>query len=106
VTNLLDNAIKFTEPGGSVTLQVDRTDGHARLIVADPGAGIAAEHLPHIFERFYQANPARSSAGSDLGLSICHWIAEAHGGHIDIRSASGSGTTLTVVLPTTVRPRE
>jgi two-component system heavy metal sensor histidine kinase CusS len=99
VTNLVDNALKFTEPGGSVTLRVEEAERQARLIVADTGIGIAAEHLPHVFERFYQADPARSSAGSGLGLSLCRWIAEAHGGSIEVRSAPESGTTLTVVLP-------
>jgi heavy metal sensor kinase len=103
VTNLLDNAIRFTESGGSVMLRVDRAEEHPRLIVSDTGAGIDAEHLPHIFDRFYQANPARSSGGSGLGLSICRWIAQAHGGQIDVSSAPGSGTTFTVVLPRTLK---
>lgn len=99
VTNLVDNAIKFTAPGGSVLLRVEAMAGEARLTVSDTGIGIAGEHLAHIFERFYQANPARSSAGSGLGLSICRWIAEAHGGAIGATSDEGKGTTFVVVLP-------
>ncbi len=63
LTNLVDNAIKFTEPGGTVTIRLDRTEARARLEVTDTGLGILAEHLPHIFERFYQSDPARSSTG-------------------------------------------
>ncbi len=99
VTNLVDNAIKFTEPGGSVTLRVEETRGHARLIVEDTGVGIPPDHLPHVFERFYQADPARHLGGSGLGLSICRWIVEAHGGSIEATSGNGSGSSLMVVLP-------
>jgi signal transduction histidine kinase len=99
LTNLVDNAVKFNEPGGAVTLRIELADDQARIVVADTGVGIASEHLPHIFERFYQADPARSSSGSGLGLSICRWIVEAHGGHLDVESAPGSGSTFTVVLP-------
>ena len=65
VTNLLDNAVRFTDPGGSVTLRVDRNADRAMLRVKDTGIGIPAAHLPHIFERFYQADAARSSAPAD-----------------------------------------
>lgn len=99
VTNLVDNAIKFTEPPGSVTLRVEEAGGHARLVVEDTGVGIPPCHLPHVFERFYQADPARSLGGSGLGLSICRWIVEAHGGSIEARSGDGSGSTFVVVLP-------
>ena len=86
VTNLLDNAIRFTEPGGSVTLRVDGIADRAMLRVKDTGIGIPAMHLPHIFERFYQADAARSSGGCGLGLSICRWIVKAHGGTIEVDS--------------------
>jgi len=99
VTNLVDNAIKFTEPGGSVTLRVEEAGGDARLVVEDTGVGIAPGHLPHVFERFYQADSARSLGGSGLGLSICRWIVEAHGGSIEATSESGSGSTFVAVLP-------
>jgi heavy metal sensor kinase len=101
ITNLVDNAIRFTAPDGSVTVRVEVVAGKwATLRVTDTGIGIAAEHLPHIFERFYQADAARApGAGCGLGLSICRWIVKAHGGYIHIRSAPGEGTTFTVMLP-------
>ena len=83
VTNLLDNAIRFTEPGGTVTLRVDGIADRAMLRVKDTGIGIPAMHLPHIFERFFQVDAARSSGGYGLGLSICRWIVMAHGGTIE-----------------------
>ena len=99
LTNLLDNAIRFTEPGGSVTLRVDSIADCATLRVKDTGIGIPAVHLPHIFERFYQADAARSSGGCGLGLSICRWIVNAHGGTIEARNREINGAEFTVVLP-------
>ncbi len=99
VTNLLDNAIRFTEPGGSVTLRLDRVQDCAMLRVVDTGVGIPAMHLPHLFERFYQADVARSSGGCGLGLSICRWIVKAHGGTIEVRNGEVKGAEFTVVLP-------
>jgi heavy metal sensor kinase len=99
VTNLLDNAIRFTEPGGSVTLRVDRSADCATLRVTDTGVGIPTVHLPHLFERFYQADVARSSGNSGLGLSICRWIVKAHGGTIEARNGEVKGAEFTVVLP-------
>jgi signal transduction histidine kinase len=98
---LLDNAVKYTPPGGRITVRLDAGDGEARLTVADTGIGIAAEHLPHIFERFYQADPARTEGGTGLGLAIARWIAEQHGGHIEVDSTPGQGSTFTVSLPAT-----
>ena len=99
--NLLDNAVKYTPSGGRATVGWDAKDGQAELWVRDTGAGIAAEHLPHVFDRFYRVNKARSRAqgGVGLGLSICRWIAEAHGGSISVQSSPGQETTFTVVLP-------
>jgi heavy metal sensor kinase len=101
--NLIDNAIKFTEPGGRVAIRGDRVidagQCTARLVVADTGVGIAPQHLPHVFDRFYQADTARSAGGTGLGLSICQWIAEVHGGSIHATSAPGQGSTFTVLLP-------
>jgi heavy metal sensor kinase len=99
ITNLVDNAIRFTEPGGSVTLRVEADANWATLRVTDTGIGIPAEHLPNIFERFYQVDAARASGGCGLGLSICRWIVKAHSGYINIRSAPGAGTAFTVTLP-------
>ena len=106
--NLVDNALKYTPAGGRVTLSLYRTDGWVRLLVSDTGSGIQAEHLqpgptglPLIFERFYRADKARSRAmgGTGLGLSIAYWIAQAHGGRIQVESEVGRGTTFTVWLP-------
>jgi heavy metal sensor kinase len=105
VTNLIDNAMRFTGSGGSVTLRVESDETRATLSVRDTGEGIPESHLPHIFERFYQVNSARSSGGCGLGLSISRWIAEAHGGSIDARSREGSGTTFVVSLPVHLESR-
>jgi heavy metal sensor kinase len=99
VTNLLDNAIRFTEPGGSVTLRVDGIADRVMLRVKDTGVGIPAMHLPYIFERFYQADAARSSGACGLGLSICRWIVKAHGGKIEVESRDPKGTEFTVIFP-------
>lgn len=101
--NLVTNAIKYTPAEGKVELSLTtRTDG-AAIIVRDTGIGIASNDLPHIFERFWRADLARSRTGerpgSGLGLAITKWIAEAHGGTIAASSRPGRGTTLTVVLP-------
>ncbi len=106
VINLLDNAIKFTEPGGSVTLRIEQADRQARIIVEDTGVGIAPNHLPHVFERFYQADPARSIVGSGLGLSICRWIIKAHGGSIEATSRVGIGSAFVVTLRERDEPRQ
>jgi heavy metal sensor kinase len=99
--NLVDNAIKYTPQGGQVTLGLQRVEGWAQLSVADTGIGIPAQDLPHIFERFYRVDKARSRAagGTGLGLSIVRWIVQAHGGKIDVQSEMGKGTTFTVWLP-------
>ncbi|MDO8612018.1 MAG: heavy metal sensor histidine kinase [Dehalococcoidia bacterium] len=103
--NLLDNAGKYTRPGGRVTVGWAVGDGQAEVWVRDTGVGIAPEHLPHIFDRFYRVDKARSRAegGSGLGLSICRWIAEAHGGSIAVESAPGEGTAFVVKLPVGAR---
>ncbi len=96
---LLDNAVKYTPEGGVVTVGVKREDGWARLEVADTGAGIAAEDLPRVFERFYRADPARSKGGTGLGLSIARQVATAHGGEIEARSKPGKGSTFSLRIP-------
>jgi signal transduction histidine kinase len=99
--NLLDNAIKFTPAGGTVLVGLERSNGQALLTVADTGVGIPAEHIAHVFERFYRVDPARGqeAEGTGLGLAICRSIAEAHGGHIRIESVTGQGTRVTLVVP-------
>ena len=98
VTNLVDNAIRFTGPDGSVVVRVEGDAGRATLRVRDTGIGILAEHLPHIFERFYQVDPARTAAGG-LGLSICRWIAQAHGGSIGATGGTPRWAEFVVTLP-------
>lgn len=98
--NLVVNALKYTPAGGAVTLTLRRSNGWVQVAVADTGLGIAAEDLPHIFDRFYRADRSRGrSGGSGLGLSIAQWIAQAHGGRIEVESTVGVGSTFTVWLP-------
>ena len=96
--NLVGNALKFTPEGGRVTVSV-RTEGDAvRISVADTGPGIPPEQVPHLFDRYWQANRA-DRRGVGLGLSIVKGIAEAHGGTVEVRTAEGAGTTFSLVLP-------
>jgi heavy metal sensor kinase len=99
--NLIDNAIKFTPAGGRIDVHVRAEGWEAWLDVRDTGGGIAAEALPRIFDRFYREDPARSSSaeGAGLGLSLVKWIADRHHASIDVTSAPGAGTTVTVRLP-------
>jgi two-component system, OmpR family, sensor kinase len=101
ILNLVDNAIKYTPPGGTVRVSLSKADGSAEVVVADNGIGIPAEDLPRIFDRFYRVDKARSRSqgGSGLGLSIAKWIAEAHGGSIRVESRPGVGSTFVVTLP-------
>jgi PAS domain S-box-containing protein len=99
--NLIGNAIKFTPPGGSVTVDLAATEDGARIEVADTGVGIDPTELPHIFERFYRgsrSNEARGS-GSGLGLAIVRSIVEMHGGRVAVESRIGQGSRFTVTLP-------
>ncbi len=98
---LLDNAVKYTPAGGSLTVALQGGDGTVIGTVRDSGIGIDPEHLPHIFERFYRADRARSRAagGAGLGLAIGRWIAEAHGGRITVESEDRRGSAFHVHLP-------
>jgi signal transduction histidine kinase len=100
--NLLDNAVKYSKPGGAVTVGVDGGQQGVRLWVRDEGIGIPAEDLAHIGERFYRVDKARSRAqgGSGLGLAIAHALVQAHGGQLCFESQEGEGTTVTFTLPT------
>ncbi|HUZ78863.1 MAG TPA: HAMP domain-containing sensor histidine kinase [Chloroflexota bacterium] len=96
---LVDNALKNTPPGGVVELSQIARDGSVALTVRDTGRGIPAEALPHIFERFYQADRSRTGGGTGLGLSIARWIAREHDGDIEVHSLEGQGSTFVVRLP-------
>ena len=98
---LLDNAIKFTGEGGWISVTFRRSGGCARLSVTDSGSGIAADALPHVFERFYRTDRARSrqTQGAGLGLALAKWIVERHHGTISVSSRPGEGSTFTVSLP-------
>lgn len=98
---LLENAIKYNRPGGQVILSTSLRDGKACLEVQDTGIGIAPEHLPHLGERFYRVDKARSrsAGGNGLGLSIASGIVRAHGGTLHFTSDLGLGTTATILLP-------
>ncbi|MBI4759642.1 MAG: sensor histidine kinase [Chloroflexota bacterium] len=101
-TNLLDNALKFTPPGGEILISAKKAEAEIELSVADTGSGVPKEALPHLFERFYQADPSRAGGaqrGAGLGLAIVKEIIEAHGGTIGVRSQEGHGTTFTIRLP-------
>jgi len=101
--NLIENAVKYTPRGGNVSVQLSANDGRILLTVADSGIGIAPGDLPHIFDRFWRADSARTRTGerpgTGLGLAISKWIAEAHGGSIEVQSRPGRGTTFTVTFP-------
>ncbi len=102
LVNLLDNAIKYSRPGDTVTLKVAAGPGHsARVQVCDQGIGIPAEDLPHVGQRFYRADKARSRAGggSGLGLAIAQSLVQAHGGRLWLESREGEGTMVSFTLP-------
>jgi heavy metal sensor kinase len=102
VINLLENAILYTNVGGRVCVRVHSKNAQIYLVVRDTGIGIAPEHLPHIFDRFYRVDPARmrtEGGNSGLGLAIVDWIVKAHSGSIAVESQVGQGSTFTVVFP-------
>ena len=100
VINLLDNAIRYTPPGGQVSAELEADTAVVRIRVSDTGIGIPSEAAPHVFDRFYRADRARSrqDGGFGLGLSIVKWIAESHNGSVELTRNPGPGTTFTVTL--------
>jgi two-component system sensor histidine kinase BaeS len=102
--NLVGNAV--THAGGAVEVAVRACGGSVLLTVADDGPGIAAEHLPHVFDRFYRVDPSRTrgTGGSGLGLAISRHLVEAHGGVIEVASTPGAGSVFTIRLPNPVAP--
>jgi two-component system phosphate regulon sensor histidine kinase PhoR len=103
IYNLLDNALKYSSPGGTVFLRAESADKTVRISVRDEGVGISRDDLPRVFERFYRADKSRNSQqpGTGLGLSIVKHIAQLHGGSVEAESELGKGTTITIVLPAT-----
>lgn len=101
--NLLDNAIKYSEPGSEVTLVTTLSETEVVIDITDNGIGIMQKHLPRLFERFYRVDKARSRqlGGTGLGLAIVKHIAQAHGGHVSVESAVGKGSTFSIHLPLT-----
>jgi signal transduction histidine kinase len=99
--NLADNAVKYNQPQGRVTMNLRRADGFAEFTITNSGAGIPPEILPRVFDRFFRGDPAHSQTvdGCGLGLSIAQWIVSAHCGTIKIESATPKPTTVTVHLP-------
>ena len=97
--NLLENGIRYGRPGGWLRLTLRRDGDAAVAVVADNGIGIAPENLEHIWQRFWQADPARSGGGAGLGLAMVRWIAEAHGGTVTVESTVGEGSAFTFTIP-------
>ena len=100
IANLIDNAVKYTPPGGRVDVSTDiGPDGGAVLSVKDTGMGISAENLERIFDRFFRCDLSRSTSGAGLGLSLVKAVAEAHKGGVEVRSTIDVGSCFTVTLP-------
>ena len=101
LTNILDNAMRHTPDGGTITLAAQLVSAGVELSVSDSGPGLAREELDRIFERFYRADPSRhrGDGGSGLGLAIAKSIIQAHGGSIRATSMPGEGLTITITLP-------
>ena len=101
LVNLLDNAIKYSEPDSTIYLKANLNDSEVKIIVEDRGIGIAKKHLPRLFERFYRVDKARSRnlGGTGLGLAIVKHIAQAHGGNVTVESTLGEGSVFTIHLP-------
>jgi two-component system heavy metal sensor histidine kinase CusS len=99
IGNLIDNALRFTPENGSIRVGIRAVAKGVEISIADTGSGIAAEDLPRVFDRFYRADPSRSSAGTGLGLSLVKSIVDLHGGSAKIESASERGTTVTLIFP-------
>jgi signal transduction histidine kinase len=99
VANLLDNAVKYTPPGGEVAVTMSQEGNMVRIAVRDTGCGVPESDLPHIFERFYRCDRSRSEPGIGLGLTLAKAIAVSHGGDIAVESEAGKGSVFTVMLP-------
>jgi two-component system, OmpR family, manganese sensing sensor histidine kinase len=105
VANLLENALRYTPPGGSVSIQTRRQGPEFQITLTDTGVGIAAENLERVFDRFWRADPARLPQGSGLGLAIARALARRHGGDVVVTSRLGAGSTFVISLPLRPPPR-
>jgi two-component system sensor histidine kinase BaeS len=99
VTNILSNAIKFTPPGGRITVEVAEVGSDARLVVTDTGVGIAAAEREHVFERFWRGHDSADIAGSGIGLSVVAELVRAHHGTVEVGAGIGGGTRVSVTIP-------
>ena len=99
VSNLVENALRYTGDAGTIAIGIAAQAGQVEIAVRDTGSGIAREHLPRVFDRFYRADPARSAHGSGLGLALVKSIADLHGGTAEIESEAGRGTTVKLTFP-------
>ncbi len=99
VSNLVDNAVRFTPDGGAITISLATNSDGAKITVEDTGCGVAADHLPRLFDRFYRVDASRSSEGTGLGLALVKSIAELHGGSVAVASEPGKWTRVTLVFP-------
>ena len=97
--NLVENSLKFTPPGGEIRVSAEAGDEQVQIVLKDTGIGVAPQHLPHIFERFYKVNRSRRDSGTGLGLSIVKQLVEAHGGRITVESKEGEGCAFTFTVP-------
>ena len=104
--NLIENAMKYTPAGGTITVSSRSSSDQVQITVADTGIGIDRDHIEHLFQRFYRVDASRSSQGTGLGLAISHAIVTAHQGQIRVDSQIGQGTIVTVVLPASSTPKE
>jgi two-component system heavy metal sensor histidine kinase CusS len=99
ISNLVDNALRFTADGGEIRISIQASGGGTEISVRDSGSGISPEHLPHVFDRFYRGDKSRSSAGTGLGLSLVKSIVDLHGGLVSIESGIGRGTAVILTFP-------
>jgi two-component system heavy metal sensor histidine kinase CusS len=99
VSNLVDNALRFTPEGGTIQISIRVKTAHCEVTVSDDGCGITPEHLPRVFDRFYRADSSRSSDGAGLGLALVKSIVDLHGGTARIESEVGHGTVVTTIFP-------
>ena len=99
IVNLLQNALKFTPVTGVITIKVKEDNNSVSLTIEDTGIGIADEHLPHIYERFYKVDKSRADKGTGLGLAIVKHLVQAHGGEVSVSSVEGKGSSFSFTLP-------